>query len=1198
MSASYSTLRRAGVGLALTALLGAGAAPLGAQTAPPKQHPGVRQTSSFNLNATPTYLLNFNEWLCGLHQIGEVCTSAVGSSVGGGGFWPAGTANQYIFNSGLQMAGIIGPEGGPWAGDTVSTFFFNASGPGHGVPFSNVYASNSPADLEAWPEDCYIDSPVFGRVKTLSELDTCVQYWDADPGAAFPGSHPMGIRVTQHSMLWSFPSNKDIIFFIYRFQNVSNDPQFQSRNPTVPAGGYTLTNLYAAFAMDPDVSGSEYSENFATVVPELNMAMAWQYDFEAADFVPFAPNFDAAPGFVGVKYLKSPVNNADTAMTVRVGNETRVVQPGEELGLTFFSVFTNPGSAAPMPDADNAKQAFRYLSGGLTAAERSDWCGSAPVGMCYVNLAGPADMRFYQSSGPFSLAPGESAEIVVAYVAGAPVPGTYTKGDVIPVGTVTDTNRQIEKVMGRGYDAPGFPSLFANALIAQAIYDGNFVLPVSPPPPTVTAIPGDQEVTLVWSGEPIEAADPYGALAADPESDLYDPNFRVNDFEGFRIYRRTSPSAPWTLISQFDLANGLDEQVTVLQEVETADSAILIIDADTARVCPEGAAGCTPETGIKFSLVDRGGEFPNPAAGPGLINGVRYYYAVTSFDINSPFSGPSTLESALRLTNAPQDNGAASATPRADAADFRAGGVALELRGDDGTELDPEADVPAIDPADATFAGPMPPTDGLDVLVGAFIPKLVRSAGTMQITVDSVVPGNPAYHYTATFHLTADGPDGTEQIAVPLEIGYTSGDYFSSSAVATIIRGDEEFESAFDLTDASKVTMSAEVRIESPANYFLSGVGRGWVNGAGPARENGPRWFVSGQGEVPNPNSGMGEWWDEVDYPGVWAGDIPGYTVYPLKGYHTITSRYRTFEGVLSTVRRAADIEVTWGGNGQVESVRDLTHNVDVPFDPNIRASYGFLTVESFAGVDAALTRDGDNSVVTASDFTCIAPMNEYTIAGDTDHEDCLSPVSAQLQPSAALVPIGGEYDLPWGDYEATTPTQQGFAMYINGETFLFFGPLPEAGAQWTLRTYAGYVAEGDDGYEFESLVRPPAVPGLTAVLTLSPSENVAVTEDVLERVHTVPDPYYVTNRLESSSVQKRLLFVNLPEQAIVRIFTVSGVLVAALSHDDPSGGGTVEWDLRNRNNQFVASGVYFYHVETPDGTERIGKFTVIQYAQ
>ena len=41
-------------------------------------------------------------------------------------------------------------------------------------------------------------------------------------------------------------------------------------------------------------------------------------------------------------------------------------------------------------------------------------------------------------------------------------------------------SRAIEAVMGRGYDRPGFPSLFANANAAQAIYDADFVLPSSP----------------------------------------------------------------------------------------------------------------------------------------------------------------------------------------------------------------------------------------------------------------------------------------------------------------------------------------------------------------------------------------------------------------------------------------------------------------------------------------------------------------------------------------------------------------------------------------------------------------------------------------------------------------------------------------------------------------------------------------------
>jgi len=75
------------------------------------------------------------------------------------------------------------------------------------------------------------------------------------------------------------------------------------------------------------------------------------------------------------------------------------------------------------------------------------------------------------------------------------------------------------------------------------------------------------------------------------------------------------------------------------------------------------------------------------------------------------------------------------------------------------------------------------------------------------------------------------------------------------------------------------------------------------------------------------------------------------------------------------------------------------------------------------------------------------------------------------------------------------------------------------------------------------------------------------------------------------------LKFVNLPNRAIVRIYSLSGVLVQVLTHNDPAGGGELTWNLRNRNNQFVASGVYFYHVEAPDGKSKVGRFTVVNFA-
>jgi hypothetical protein len=124
-------------------------------------------------------------------------------------------------------------------------------------------------------------------------------------------------------------------------------------------------------------------------------------------------------------------------------------------------------------------------------------------------------------------------------------------------------------------------------------------------------------------------------------------------------------------------------------------------------------------------------------------------------------------------------------------------------------------------------------------------------------------------------------------------------------------------------------------------------------------------------------------------------------------------------------------------------------------------------------------------------------------------------------------------------------------------------------------------------------------VPGLriSATFTGTTVDPKKTTAASLANVHTVPDPYYVTDALEATANTKVLKFVNLPAQAIIRIYSLSGILVQAITHNDPSGGGEETWNLRNRNNQFVASGVYFYHVETPDNRTKVGRFTVVNFA-
>ena len=51
---------------------------------------------------------NANRWDCGLDADGHVCVDPNGSTTVGGGFWPKGTPDQYVFGSGLQVSGIIG----------------------------------------------------------------------------------------------------------------------------------------------------------------------------------------------------------------------------------------------------------------------------------------------------------------------------------------------------------------------------------------------------------------------------------------------------------------------------------------------------------------------------------------------------------------------------------------------------------------------------------------------------------------------------------------------------------------------------------------------------------------------------------------------------------------------------------------------------------------------------------------------------------------------------------------------------------------------------------------------------------------------------------------------------------------------------------------------------------------------------------
>ncbi len=107
-------------------------------------------------------------------------------------------------------------------------------------------------------------------------------------------------------------------------------------------------------------------------------------------------------------------------------------------------------------------------------------------------------------------------------------------------------------------------------------------------------------------------------------------------------------------------------------------------------------------------------------------------------------------------------------------------------------------------------------------------------------------------------------------------------------------------------------------------------------------------------------------------------------------------------------------------------------------------------------------------------------------------------------------------------------------------------------------------------------------------------TEMEEVTHDHLTEVRVVPNPYVVTAGWERDINHKSLHFTHLPDECVIKIFTLSGELVYTILHNDIFSGQE-EWNLRTMNRQEVAPGLYVFVVETPNHESFTGKFAIIR---
>lgn len=96
-----------------------------------------------------------------------------------------------------------------------------------------------------------------------------------------------------------------------------------------------------------------------------------------------------------------------------------------------------------------------------------------------------------------------------------------------------------------------------------------------------------------------------------------------------------------------------------------------------------------------------------------------------------------------------------------------------------------------------------------------------------------------------------------------------------------------------------------------------------------------------------------------------------------------------------------------------------------------------------------------------------------------------------------------------------------------------------------------------------------------------------------LGRIRVIPNPYRSSADWEHGG-ERRVVFIGLPAQATIRIYTTAGALVRTLRHDDPESDQE-SWDLKNADGEEVAPGLYVWDVDAGELGDIEGKIIVIK---
>lgn len=428
---------------------------------------------------------------------------------------------------------------------------------------------------------------------------------DASKTTFMYGANPLGIEM--QATIWAYAQTGalgNMFFRKYKIINKSN---------------ITFDSMYVSMWSDVDLGNS--TDDFAGC--DTTLSLGYCYNANASDdtYRPLPPpavgfDFFQGPLLTGVAGEDRNKNGVDDAEDFGIFNG-RVVGPGKiNLPMTAFYYFAR-GDAAVVDPTQGAPQGstqfYNFFQGkiGLTGVPFTDPNTLKPTSYALTGdpqtrsgwidgqLIPAGDRRIGSASGPFQMAPGDTQEVVVAEICAGAIPGTDR---LSAIGLLKFYDQQ-----------------------AQLAYDNFFDLPVAPPAPGVNAIQLDKEIVLDWGFD-------NSKVIATESADI-----KGYKFQGYNVYQLPSASADVTQgkrIATFDVVDGIGK-------IED-----FFFDASTGVVA-KGVRQFGNDTGIKRFLSIKNDELKG---GTPLINGIRYYYAVTSYSYNSdPVAVPNNLENPLAI---------------------------------------------------------------------------------------------------------------------------------------------------------------------------------------------------------------------------------------------------------------------------------------------------------------------------------------------------------------------------------------------------------------------------------------------------------------------------------------------------------------------------------------------------------------------